>query len=460
MGDQYDETEYPGEGEADAPEQRAAGPEEEERYEGTPEELTGFAKSGPAWFDRKKVMMTLAAVFAAIVITGLVFSTMKQSKKTEQGAGGGLAARTPRDFLDRELDRSRRNGTEGPEEEGAETDASGLPGAVAVTLNETPAGRARNESRSGETPQTPRETEGRETEGGGGGVPARDFSAQSALVPHVEGKLFIQAPAQAQAPADPSQYAYAPYAPGGVMPYNSAQQPAYPAALFQGQAQDTRDGSRSLYSAETGGQASGAFLPDDLLWIGTMIPAVLETSVNTDLPGNVIARVSQNVYDSRTGTKLLVPQGTILVAMYNSSVSYAQSRVQIVWNTLIRPDGYQLDLGGMNGVDGKGMAGLKAEYRENWFEYLKAAGLITMFSVANARMAEEAAKYGSADTAAGVTQSNADFMSQTGSGIVGRAMNIQPTLILHNGEKINVMLNKNLYLPPLDNYPVTQKYVR
>jgi type IV secretion system protein VirB10 len=120
---------------------------------------------------------------------------------------------------------------------------------------------------------------------------------------------------------------------------------------------------------------------------------VLETAVNTDLPGNVLARVSQNVYDSRTGKNLLIPQGSVLVAKYNSSVSYAQHRVQIVWDLLIRPDGYQVELQGMNGVDSEGMSGLPAEFHENWFEYLKAAGIITMFSVANSKMAEEAAKY-------------------------------------------------------------------
>ena len=190
-----------------------------------------------------------------------------------------------------------------------------------------------------------------------------------------------------------------------------------------------------------------------------MIPAVLETSVNTDLPGNVIARVSENVYDSRTGQKLLIPQGSILVARYNSSVSYAQKRVQIVWDLLIRPDGYQLELEGMNGVDKRGMAGLPAEYRENWFEYVKAAGIITMFSIANSRMAEETAKYGSSETAAGVTASNAEFINQIGGNIVSRAMDIQPTLILHSGEKVFVMLNKNVYLPPVQNHPVSGKYI-
>ena len=112
----------------------------------------------------------------------------------------------------------------------------------------------------------------------------------------------------------------------------------------------------------------------------------------------------------------------------------------------------------MNGVDAEGMSGLPAEYNENWFEYLKAAGIITMFSIANSKMAEEAAKYGTAEMAAGVVQGNAQMVNQLGGNIVARAMNIQPTLTIENGEKVNVMLNKNVYLPPVENYPATQKY--
>jgi type IV secretion system protein VirB10 len=89
----------------------------------------------------------------------------------------------------------------------------------------------------------------------------------------------------------------------------------------------------------TEGLQVGVFLPSDILWARTVIPAV-----NTDPPGDVIAGVTQNIYDSQTGRKMLLPQGPLLYAKYNSSVSYAQRRVQIVWNLLIRPDGYQLEL--------------------------------------------------------------------------------------------------------------------
>ena len=189
------------------------------------------------------------------------------------------------------------------------------------------------------------------------------------------------------------------------------------------------------------------------------MPGILETAINTDLPGHVLARVTQHIYDSRTGKKLLIPQGTILVAKYNSSVSYAQHRVQIVWDTLIRPDGFHLELEGMNSVDKTGMSGQAAVYRENWFEYLKAAGIVTLFSIANAKMTEEAAKHASSTTAAGIAESNSELVNQLGGNMVARAMNIQPTLTVENGALINIMLNKTLYLPPVDDYPAVQKYI-
>jgi type IV secretion system protein VirB10 len=223
---------------------------------------------------------------------------------------------------------------------------------------------------------------------------------------------------------------------------------------------DNQADKQSFYDSGSGGgvAANGRFLGANSLWIGTVIPGILETAINSDLPGNVLARVTQNVYDSQTGRSLLIPQGTVLVAKYNSSVSYAQHRVQIVWDTLIRPDGLQIDLGGMNSVDRAGMSGQEAEYHENWFEYLKAAGIVTMFSLANASMTAAAARYSSDASASAVANSNSELVNQLGGGMAGRAMNIQPTLTVENGTLVNIMLNKTLYLPPVELRPVTQKY--
>ena len=112
----------------------------------------------------------------------------------------------------------------------------------------------------------------------------------------------------------------------------------------------------------------------------------------------------------------------------------------------------------MNSVDPKGMSGLKAAYRENWFEYVKAAGIISLFSIVNSKMVEQVAKYGSSEMAAGVVTSNAEFIKDIGGNLVSRALDIQPTLTVESGERITVLLNKNVFLPPCADYEVRQKY--
>jgi type IV secretory pathway VirB10-like protein len=81
---------------------------------------------------------------------------------------------------------------------------------------------------------------------------------------------------------------------------------------------------------------------------GSVIPATLITGINSDLPGRITAQVSQSVYDSATGHRLLIPQGTKLFGRYDSKVSFGQKRVLVVWTDIIFPDGSTLQIGGMS----------------------------------------------------------------------------------------------------------------
>jgi type IV secretory pathway VirB10-like protein len=415
---------------------------------------------------RKDVLTVICVALAVIVMAGLVFSSVKTGRKSAAEDAAASAARTPDDFLRRERDRERNTappaaGEAGgglPADNGAEPAAPAPAGLPEVVINP-------EDDRQGTATPPPPPQSRPSTGGGGGGSAPPPFTAnQAPLVPPlIEGSVFGAAAGNAgqppAAPAQPPGYAAAQNPAAAYPAYPAYQNPAagnnYAAQNDQAGKQAFRDAG-----ADGGGPlASGRFLGDNALWIGTIIPAVLETAVNTDLPGSVVARVTQNVYDTRTGGHLLIPQGTLLTARYNSSVSYAQRRVQIAWDTLTRPDGYHVELGGMNAVDERGMSGAAARYHENWFEYLKAAGVIALFSVANSKMAEEAARYGTQEMAAGVVQSNAELMNQLGGNIIGRAMDIQPTLTLDAGETINIMVNKNMFLPPVADYPVTQPYM-
>jgi type IV secretion system protein VirB10 len=98
---------------------------------------------------------------------------------------------------------------------------------------------------------------------------------------------------------------------------------------------------------------------------GWEIPAVLEQGLNSDLPGELKALVTVNVYDTATGQFLLIPQGSRLVGKYDSRVSYGQSGVQVVWNRIIFPNASSVDLNGMEGLDAQGNAGLRDKVDRN-----------------------------------------------------------------------------------------------
>ena len=92
---------------------------------------------------------------------------------------------------------------------------------------------------------------------------------------------------------------------------------------------------------------------------GTVIPAALITALNSDLPGEVIAQVTEPVYDHVTGRTVLIPQGSRLIGQYDSQIAYGQQRALIAWNRIIMPDGRSINIGSMSGADLSGAAGLQ-----------------------------------------------------------------------------------------------------
>ena len=424
---------------------------EEVVFEKTPEEMTSLS-GGPPWLNRGRVKIIMWVFVGAVAVAAIAMTAASNSKSRAQASSSsGFAATTaPRDFLRFELERASRAQEESfpadagifpPEPEEVYSDLWGLPEVSQVPDERLPVIQVQ---------QYPQQSQpsGRESQ-----------PQLSPLIPRIEGSLLstpsVSAAAPQSVPSGYDTYQYQSSYPSSTPDYSGLLSSL---SSTESASEAEQDNKLDFYSGASGGALSGYFLADDALWIGTVIPAVLVTAINTDLPGNVIARVTQNIYDSRTGLNLLIPQGTLLTAQYNSSVSYAQRRVQIVWDILIRPDGYQVELESMNGVDSQGMAGIKAAYRENWFEYVKAAGIITLFSVANAKLTEEVSKRTSDEMAGAVVTANAEFVRDIGGNLISRAIEIQPTLTVPNGERISVMLNKNIFLPPVEGYRVTQKY--
>lgn len=225
--------------------------------------------------------------------------------------------------------------------------------------------------------------------------------------------------------------------------------------------QNDQTGKNSFYNnrrnSETSGE--GTWLGLNTIWEGTIFEATLTSELNTDLPGEITARTAKNIYSSQDGRYLLIPQNSVLLGTYNSSISYAQSRVQVVWNTLIRPDGYRIDLGAMNGTDAKGASGMKGFVNDHPLAYLKAIGLMSVFSIMNTEFAGANANTNNRYVEDVIANSQ-KVTNELSEKLIERAMNVQPTLKVKAGTKINIVANQTMNLPPVQQIPVTQAYHR
>jgi type IV secretion system protein VirB10 len=426
--------------------------DDEPKYELTPEEATRLDGSGsPGFFNRKKVLIVLCCVLAGTVAIGVIMNTAKSSRKSKSNLNDEYAqARSNASFVNNLRDAGLRNANNREIDPALLEEASYLPKEQEEEDEPLlpPVSFNRQYQEPAPAPyQQPYPQQGYQQQ-------QRNTFYESPLVPFMQGSLFSQGGSQNYQSSQPaSQY-------DDYLNSLNARAASY-SGLAQGQGGALQNSNMDFYQSTNnpGAVYGGQFLGEDSLWTGTIIPGVLETSINTNLPGQVLARVTQNIYDSKTGRSLLIPQGSILVARYNSSVSYAQSRVQIIWDVLIRPDGYQINLEGANGVDRAGMSGQDANYKSNFFEYVKAAGIISLFSIANAKLTENVNKFGSETAASNVAESNAQFFNQLGSDLVSQAMNVQPVLTVDSGTLINVMLNKTIYLPRAPGFKPGQKYI-
>ncbi len=178
---------------------------------------------------------------------------------------------------------------------------------------------------------------------------------------------------------------------------------------------------------------------------GWEIPAILEQGLNSDLPGELKALVTVNVYDTATGQYLLIPQGSRLIGKYDSRVSYGQSGVQVVWNRVVFPDASTVDLNGMEGLDSQGNAGLRDKVDRHYKRLFGSAALSSLFSAAfdiTQRQNQSVLNYPSpAQTAEASVSRN---MSETGSEITRRNLNVQPTIKVPVGYRFTVRVNRDI----------------
>lgn len=182
------------------------------------------------------------------------------------------------------------------------------------------------------------------------------------------------------------------------------------------------------------------------LLAGTIIPASLVTGLNADLPGFVIAQVTEHVYDSVTGRHLLVPQGSRLLGRYDSVVAYGQERALVVWQRIIRPDGSSVLIDNLPATDTAGYAGLSDAIDLKTWRLLKGIGLATVLGVGSSL----AFGAGSADSdlIRALRESTGQTTNRAGQRLVERELNVQPTLTVRPGWPLRVIVHKDIILTP------------
>ena len=177
---------------------------------------------------------------------------------------------------------------------------------------------------------------------------------------------------------------------------------------------------------------------------GSVISAALLSGIRSDLPGQVSGQVTENVYDSPTGRYLLIPQGSKLIGIYDSQVSFGQSRVLLVWTRLIFPNGRSIVLERQPGADSEGYAGLEDQVDYHWSRLFMAAALSTLLGVGS----ELGASNTDSDIVRALRRGSSDSLNQTGQQIVRRNLNVQPTLTIRPGFPVRVIVNRDLVLAP------------
>ena len=176
---------------------------------------------------------------------------------------------------------------------------------------------------------------------------------------------------------------------------------------------------------------------------GAVIPAALITGIRSDLPGQITAQVTENIYDSPTGSLLLIPQGTRIIGQYDDDVTFGQRRVLLVWNRLILPGGRSIVLERLPGADASGYAGLEDGVDYHWWDLMRAAGLSTLLAVG-----AELASSDEDRLVRAIRDGAQDTINQAGQQIVQRQLQVAPTLTIRPGFPLRIIVTRDLVFEP------------
>ena len=177
---------------------------------------------------------------------------------------------------------------------------------------------------------------------------------------------------------------------------------------------------------------------------GTIIPASLVTGINSDLPGRIIAQVTENVYDTVSRAPLLIPQGTRIIGTYDSVVAFGQSRALVIWQRIIMPDGSSVVIENLPATDTAGYAGLEDQVDFHTWRLVKGVVLSTLLGVGT----ELTFGDNESELISALRESAQDSTNQSGQRLTQRNLNIQPTITIRPGWPLRIIVHKDMVLRP------------
>jgi type IV secretion system protein VirB10 len=178
---------------------------------------------------------------------------------------------------------------------------------------------------------------------------------------------------------------------------------------------------------------------------GFVVPATLISGINSELPGQIVAQVSRDVYDTPLGRYKLIPQGSRLVGSYSSEVAYGQSRIFIAWQRIVFPDGKAMDIGAMPGADSAGYAGFKDQVNNHYFRLFSSALLMSSVTAGIALSQPETGNFNARQTASSaMSEALGQQLGQVTAQLISKNLNIAPTLEIRPGYRFNVVVIKDL----------------
>jgi type IV secretion system protein VirB10 len=177
---------------------------------------------------------------------------------------------------------------------------------------------------------------------------------------------------------------------------------------------------------------------------GFVIPAILISGINSQLPGQIMAQVSQDVYDTPRSKWKLIPQGSRLVGAYSSDVAYGQARVLVAWQRIVFPDGKAMDIGAMPGADSAGYAGFNDKVNNHYWKTFSSAFLMSAVTAGIATSQPENSGYGRPSFGSAMSEAVGQQLGQVTAQLVAKNLNIAPTLEIRPGYRFNVIVTKDM----------------